>query len=168
MVGSRAMTRPSVRRVSRCVVLALALVACRGDAPKQHPAMSDGRCLDGWAATKNTWHGTVRRTISFKCNGGVPQIFVAERGRHGLDSTPTLREVSSQTWERIWNHLEKAKWRAIAARGIEKPDVEIEITDGTVTKKLGWTESTRITDQELDLAIALEVSFTLEDTAETP
>jgi hypothetical protein len=113
-------------------------------------APSDAAALpgcDGWKASKTEWMGMGQRILAVECANDKPTItFQAIGARDEGADEPVTKPMSREAWNELWRRLDGAgSWRTLPAKcapvptppeSVDFTDLELEISDGTMTRKL--------------------------------
>jgi hypothetical protein len=136
--------------------------------PAESPTNADGSCRDSWRAQLKEWMGPGSATMTAECKHGKPTLTLDGQDAHDdADSEPLPAQTFALTadeWSSLWKQLEAAHWRDLAATcsgkadpdvGEGLTDVDLDITDGSTTKKVKCT-ATSLTAQHADIMDAIE------------
>ncbi|HUS30448.1 MAG TPA: hypothetical protein VMZ53_18190 [Kofleriaceae bacterium] len=91
------------------------------------------------------WMGMGSETMTVECKAGVAMMSLAVDEPRGDGGEKWSRAMSNDAWMTLWMSLESARWRELAAAcpdtgdpnvGTGITDLELELSDGTTTKKL--------------------------------
>jgi len=142
--------------------IALVLAACGKASSKQPP----GACVAGWRATRTEWIGPIHNEVTIECSEGKPTLTYVVNEPRG-STTPISHDLSRETWDTLWKHLDMAGWRELAApcpdtgAALEDQDItqlDLWITDGKATKKLAC-EASKLTSQHEAIIEAFDEAF---------
>jgi hypothetical protein len=129
-------------------LLALALVGCHEDAPKQQAeqAAKPSACPEGWHASQTQLNARAGIVITIGCDHGTPNVTFTTQdlpdGRPSSHSHP----ISKADWVGLWDVLEAAHWRDLTPKcadeiplppGLEALRVMVSISDGQTSR---WYE----------------------------
>jgi hypothetical protein len=115
-------------------------------APSALDAAALPRC-DGWKASKTEWMGMGEQILVVECAKDTPTISYQVIGARDEDvDEPVKKPMSREAWNELWRRLEGVgSWRTLPAKCPPVPtppestdftDLELEISDGTMTREL--------------------------------